>query len=232
MVAAKQLPHLPHYSLEDEPPPEALLQMYKDAQKEIANGSETGEKSYDALRHHLRSADKVAAEIEKWANDKQNEVFMLAMQEIRQALVGNYEQARQMFSLIEKYGAAESNANAVINQQINIIDQMGNELESLKLAISQGKTTDPRLEPIVNRIRQFVQADVEYTAYIACNLERIDELSHYIRYLKPEMDDMEAYIRATRLNFIVDGSLDKAQTNGTTSAERQAFMKLIEALEV
>lgn len=230
MVAAKQIDRLPHYSLEDEPPPEALIEMYKEAQKGIVNGSEMGEKAFDELRRFLRIADKTAAEIERWATDNQREVFMLAMQEIREALVGNHAQAQQMYQLIGKYGAVQSNANAVITQQINIIDQMANELDSLKLAISQGKSTDPRLEPMVNRIRQYVQADIEFTTRVAADMQRIDAISHYIRFLTG-MDSIESYVKATRLVFIMDGSLDKPAEGGTSQAEREAFIALIKAIE-
>jgi predicted RNase H-like nuclease (RuvC/YqgF family) len=232
MVAAKQELKPIFYSIEDEPPPEALIEMYKEIGKEIANAQTEGALSYDQLCGFLSQADSVAAAIEKWATEQQKEVFIIAMQDIRQALQGNHETARQLFRLVEKYGAVQSNADAVITQQLNIIDEMAKELESLKLAINQGKTTDSRLEPIVKRLRSFVEHEVEYTTRITASLERIDEMAHYIRYLNPEMDEVDAYLRATRLSFIVNGSLDKPQPKGTSPAEREAFLNLVQALEI
>lgn len=216
-----------HYDIEDLPfgQPETELEIYNEDRDKLALRSQTLFQTIGEMGTRLAQADATAESLQQWAYG--NEPVIKELTFIRSTLEKAWNNFSGTKNIIQRYGALDLNTQAIINTQVQQIENLADELEKIQAAIDDGDTLNHNIKPLVDVLREAVDLDQLLLGRQAEQLETVGNIAHYLRV----KFEVEEYSMASRLFVLVQGLLENDVHDKITDAERDAFTKLIEAMK-
>lgn len=217
-----------HYEVEDEPPDslETALDMRDSAATSMQILHERSTRLVEHTGAVINDATRIVSEIRRWAKKNQQGELVSATVFIRTALDTAWEALKQAHQVVESARQVESNDKAVIDTQLQQIEQLADELEIINQAIEDGDTGNHRFEPLMRVAREEITEEAESEGYENFELEFYADVQHYIRRLT----DIDDYNVANRLIALIAGSLAKS-VKYPTADEIEAFKYLLETIQ-
>lgn len=230
MVSTAQQKSTTHYHLEDIPD-ESLATTLDMRDSAATSMEQLHERSIRLVEHTsdvINDASRVVGDIRRWAKRNNNGELVSAAVFVRTALDTAWEALKQTYQVVEAARQVATNDKAVIDTQLQQLDELAGELELINNAIEHGDTGNARFENLMRIAREEISEDAQTIGYENAELAMYADVQHYIRY----MTGIEDYGVTSRLMSLISGTLEKARKPAAqpTRAEIKAFKHLLEAI--